>query len=185
MQLTAPAETSNRQVTIHYTARDGTACPECPSIPATTNSSFTGTGFIVPSFSFYLFSATIPVSRGISSFTVQISDGSASTNATNGGAGFPVQDSVIFQESRSCATFGGGASLVAAVSSSRLFHSNCSTYHGQVRTAASVTSVSATLTIGVAQPSPTPMPLQVVTQNPMTKGTTIGSSGYTLYSFST
>ena len=53
-----------------------------------------------PDFSIYAFNAVLPTSQGISSFSVEISEGGKSTMETNGGPGFPLHDLVVPQ--RSC-----------------------------------------------------------------------------------
>jgi hypothetical protein len=55
---------------------------------------------------FYSFSQLIPVETSISSFTVQVTTTSGSTVYNNNGAGFPVEDSIIFQSPESCLTTG-------------------------------------------------------------------------------
>ncbi|KAJ8521056.1 hypothetical protein ONZ45_g2208 [Pleurotus djamor] len=60
-----------------------------------------GSGFD-GSFKFYQFSGTVSGSTGISSFTVSVSGGDGDELHNNGGAGFPVQDSIIFQKPQSC-----------------------------------------------------------------------------------
>jgi hypothetical protein len=72
-------------------------------------------------FAVYPISASIPVSSGISSFTVTVrmTDGS-STVYDNNGNGYPMQDGVLLQMPQSCLLQGTGAStLVAAVRNDR------------------------------------------------------------------
>jgi len=53
-------------------------------------------------FTFYSFSAAIPVDIGMSSFDVEIIDAGVSQTHDNGGSGFPLGDGVIHLEDRSC-----------------------------------------------------------------------------------
>ncbi|RCI08684.1 hypothetical protein L249_4857 [Ophiocordyceps polyrhachis-furcata BCC 54312] len=68
------------------------------------------------SFAFFPIEASIPASRGISSFVVTLrgADSSASTLYDNNGKGYPVQDDVVFQAPQSCVRPSSGALTVAA-----------------------------------------------------------------------
>merc|ERR1711881_391681 len=80
----------------------------------TTTISGTATGFD-DSFTFYGFSANIPATTSISSFTVVVvGTGGLSTTYANNGAGFPIQDSVIALAPQSCLS-GTNLTGVAAV----------------------------------------------------------------------
>ncbi|KAH7419006.1 hypothetical protein BKA64DRAFT_633711 [Cadophora sp. MPI-SDFR-AT-0126] len=127
----------------------------------TTTVSGTATGFD-DSFTFYGFSANIPATTSISSFTViVVGTGGLSTTYANNGAGFPIQDSVIALAPQSCLS-GTNLTVVAAV-----------------RTG--VTSpVSLGVTQKVARAGGVPVPALTNVTVTMVKGATIGP--YAIYS---
>ena len=107
-------------------------------------------------FAFYSFSASIPATASISSFTVTVNGGETFDN--NGG-GFPVQDSIMFQKPQSCLV-GNALTVVAAA-----------------RGAAAAPSLVLTLKSSKGGNNPVPaLTNQTVT---MTAGNTVGP--YTLY----
>jgi hypothetical protein len=57
-----------------------------------------------PSFEWWNFTTTVPVSRGLDSFTVEVIDDGQSTVHTNGGDGFPLETDLIPQTQLSCGT---------------------------------------------------------------------------------
>ncbi|KAF9030944.1 heme peroxidase [Hymenopellis radicata] len=64
-----------------------------------TTMSGSGTGF-EEAFNFYRFGTPLP--NGISSFNVSISSSAGDEFYDNGGAGFPIQDSVLYRRTQSC-----------------------------------------------------------------------------------
>lgn len=69
----------------------------------------------------YPFSAVVPIAQGVSGFDVEVVDNingvTNSTLHTNGGHGFPFDDTIITQPQRSCSevTFLGLMNLTVAV----------------------------------------------------------------------
>ncbi|KAH7343016.1 hypothetical protein BKA65DRAFT_303260 [Rhexocercosporidium sp. MPI-PUGE-AT-0058] len=127
----------------------------------TTTVSGTATGFD-DSFTFYGFSANIPATTSISSFTVVIAGtGGLSTTYNNNGAGFPIQDSVIALAPQSCLS-GTNLTVVAAV-----------------RTGVT-SAVSLGVTQKVARTGGVPVPALANATVTMVKGATIGP--YSIYS---
>jgi hypothetical protein len=59
----------------------------------------------IPTFSDYYFQTTVSSSIGVSSFTVRIQDGDKVIHATNNDVGFPFDDVILPQLSRSCLAF--------------------------------------------------------------------------------
>lgn len=85
------------QVLIHLASRSGEALPVATG---TTSQGLTaGCGYpnCGPSYTYFRFSSTIPADQGVSSFTVEIIDGSTgkATVYNNGGGGFPVSDAIL------------------------------------------------------------------------------------------
>lgn len=71
------------------------------------------------SFSFYSFSATISTSASISSFSVKVTNADGSTETfNNNGAGYPVQDTVLFQYPQSCSASSSSVTVTAAIRNS-------------------------------------------------------------------
>jgi hypothetical protein len=66
-------------------------------------------------FSFYSFDTRLSADTGISSFVVTVTFSGKSTTFDNNGAGFNVDDSVLFQKSQSCLDGAGKLTAVAAV----------------------------------------------------------------------
>ncbi|KAL2075302.1 hypothetical protein VTL71DRAFT_245 [Oculimacula yallundae] len=127
----------------------------------TTTVSGTATGFD-DSFAFYGFSANIPATTSISSFTVVIAGtGGLTTTHNNNGAGFPIQDSVIALAPQSCLS-GTNLTIVAAV-----------------RTGVT-SAVSLDVTQKVARNGGVPVPALSKAAITMVKGATIGP--YDIYS---
>ncbi|KAL5329264.1 hypothetical protein ACEPPN_002775 [Leptodophora sp. 'Broadleaf-Isolate-01'] len=127
----------------------------------TTTVSGTATGFD-DSFAFYGFSANIPATTSISSFTVVVvGTGGLSTTYSNNGAGFPIQDSVIALAPQSCLS-GTNLTVVAAV-----------------RTGIT-SAVSLDVTQKVARTGGVPVPALANATVTMVKGATIGP--YAIYS---
>ncbi|OAG11608.1 heme peroxidase [Paraphaeosphaeria sporulosa] len=99
------------QVQLVYTDRNG--------VLAETSISTTFKGLAAgfdDTFSFYGFSADLPVETSISSFKVSVTytDGTQ-TAFDNNGSGFPVQDTVIYLAPQSCLDSSGKLTVVAAV----------------------------------------------------------------------
>lgn len=105
----------DRSVKITFRNRFGDDCAKtksCITAQATVDeqswsTSSTGQGPGFPIFKKYLFSAEIPLTKGISSFTVAVTDkvdGKAKTTTyTNNGKGFPFDDTIATQPNLSCA----------------------------------------------------------------------------------
>lgn len=119
------------QVIIHLASRSGEALPV--AIGTTSRGLTAGCGYpnCGPSYTYYRFNSTIPVEQGISSFTVEIIDGSTgrATVYNNGGGGFPVSDAILPMfslSSQSLITIDGSdqlqLNLTAAVS---IIHDSC------------------------------------------------------------
>lgn len=87
------------QMLLHITGRDGIT-------PSTTISTALQDGLISGFFgnlTQFSFKSTIPLDRGISSFTIETKGhNDSSTIDTNGGHGFPVQDTAAFRLQDSC-----------------------------------------------------------------------------------
>ncbi len=126
----------------------------------------TGGGFD-DSFTFFAFSGTIPASSGISSFVVTV-DGET---WDNNGAGFPMQDTVIYQKPQSCVDQ----------------NTDEANMRQMTVTAAKLTSVQGEPVLDFAQRVPRTdgivVPRIVKQSLPMNEGETVGL--YTLYSVST
>ncbi|KAL7781786.1 heme peroxidase [Trichoderma afarasin] len=118
------------QVLIHLASRSGEALPVATG---TTSQGLTaGCGYpnCGPSYTYFRFSSTIPANQGVSSFTVEIIDGSTgkSTVYNNGGGGFPVSDAILPMfslSSQSTITINGSdqlqLNLTAAVLNAELY----------------------------------------------------------------
>jgi hypothetical protein len=63
---------------------------------------------------YHSFSTVIDSGQGISSFTINVKDGSKSIEYVNGGGGYPIQDTVVWMPADSSIT-STGVSLSAAV----------------------------------------------------------------------
>ena len=99
------------QVQLQYTDRTGALV----QTPIATVTKGTASGFD-DSFAFFGFSKDLPAESSISSFTVSVtySDGTQAA-FDNGGAGFRVQDTVVYQAPQSCLDSSGKLTVVAAV----------------------------------------------------------------------
>lgn len=98
-------------VQLRYADRTGAAS----SSSISTTTSGTATGFD-DSFTFYGFSASIPTSSSISSFTVIITHSDGTTESfNNNGAGFPVSDALLLQYRQSCSSDPSSITITAAV----------------------------------------------------------------------
>ncbi|KAF8917414.1 heme peroxidase [Mucidula mucida] len=93
---TRPDFGQNLTVQLTYADHEG-------NVPAdniiTTTMAGTGTG-LEEAFNFYHFSQSLP--NGVSSFNVSISSSAGDEFYDNGGAGFPIQDTVLFHPTQSC-----------------------------------------------------------------------------------
>ncbi|KAI1097412.1 heme peroxidase, partial [Jackrogersella minutella] len=94
---------TNREVFIHLTSRSGDVVPSNP-VPALTQDGLQVVGYYnnMPNFTSYLFNTSVPTTVGVSSFNVQIKDGDVDNTFSNGGQGFPLQDSLAIQEESTC-----------------------------------------------------------------------------------
>lgn len=92
----------NFNMSIPYARRDGSSCAAC-TIAATRMGGGTGgssgNGFD-SEFYFYEFSTTLDA--GVSHFNVSIATAAGVELYDNGGAGFPIDDSVVLQSTQSC-----------------------------------------------------------------------------------
>lgn len=91
----------NLTVSIPYARRDGSSCAAC-TLTATRLSGpggSSGNGFD-SEFNFYDFSTTLDA--GVSHFNVSIATAAGVEEYDNGGAGFPIDDSVLLQTPQSC-----------------------------------------------------------------------------------
>lgn len=105
--------TNSRQVLIQFKPRTpGTsAIPPVVAVklPETTTAWHPHT----PAFEWWNFTATVPVSQGLDSFTVEVINDGQSTVHTNGGDGFPLETDLIPQTQLSCgAVYMGRAYLL-------------------------------------------------------------------------
>ncbi|KAL6697029.1 heme peroxidase [Trichoderma pleuroticola] len=104
------------QVIIHFVSRSGEALPVAIGTTSQGLTARCGYPNCSPSYTYYRFNSTIPAKQGISSFTVEIIDGSAgkATIHNNGRGGFPVSDAILPMfslSSQSRITINGGAQL--------------------------------------------------------------------------
>ena len=109
---------SIQNVLVHYTPRNGEKCGNCTFNTFSSDDTTGGGNFA--NFTWYLFNGTIPITRGISSFTVEIQDeAKGATIADNAGHGFPMQDAVALDLNRICLSTSGSftENFVAAVRS--------------------------------------------------------------------
>lgn len=144
----------------------------CTSVDATVESGFwTASQYEPIAFKRYPFTGTVPIATGVSSFEVAVSDkqnGNVKTTTyTNGGAGFPFDDTVLTQPDQSCAEQSTKGALKLTVA---------------VRDDAKLP----TLTGSVFLPSSITATVPKVQSKPL-KFTTVGGiagSGYTFYSAS-
>jgi hypothetical protein len=107
------SSSSAREVRLHFAPRPGVTCSDaepCTVVTAATEDGFTATGIYSrgTKFTFYSFSATIPLSQDVSSFNVEIVDGGKSVTERNGGSGFPIEETLLLQHSSSCLFFNSG-----------------------------------------------------------------------------
>lgn len=144
------------QVQLVHTNRNGLLA----DTPIRTTSKGLAAGFD-DSFSFFGFSADLPVGTSISSFKVSVTytDGTQTT-FDNYGLGFPVQDTVIYQAPQSCLDSSGKLTVVAAVRNQ--------------------TAPNLQVLIKVPQASPNPVPSISMTTVPMVTQSVVGA--YQLYS---
>lgn len=99
-------------ITLAYNDRSGAACDTCS---ITTTVQGVGTG-LDDNFNFFPISASIPVTSGISSFTVTLQLGDGTTQLyDNNGVSYPMSDGVILQKPQSCLLQGTGALTVSAL----------------------------------------------------------------------
>ncbi|KAJ0334728.1 hypothetical protein COL5a_000791 [Colletotrichum fioriniae] len=120
IRVRTTAITGISSLTINYKNRSGGSTCGTGSCVFTITISGISKG-LEDSFSWYPIRQEIPVSTGISSFTVTInkSDGS-STLFNNNGNWYPIQDGIFLQTSQSCLTQNSGdVTLVAAVRNDR------------------------------------------------------------------
>ncbi|PNP51015.1 hypothetical protein THARTR1_08243 [Trichoderma harzianum] len=104
------------QVIIHFVSRSGEALPVAIGTTSQGLTARCGYPNCGPSYTYYRFNSTIPAKQGISSFTVEIIDGSTgkATIHNNGRGGFPVSDAILPMfslSSQSRITINGGAQL--------------------------------------------------------------------------
>lgn len=94
--------------------KDRTGGSNCGSCSITAQSSGTASG-LDDTFSFYSFATNISATSSISTFTVTLTktDGSSET-FDNGGAGFPVQDTLLLQNPQTCSSTPGTLQVLAA-----------------------------------------------------------------------
>lgn len=109
-------------VSMPYARRDGSTCANC-TIAATK---FNGPGGPTVGFDaeFYWYDFSTALDAGISHFNVSITSTAGAELYTNGGPGFPIDDSIIYQQPQSCTgpKFENGnlnLTIVAAVHASR------------------------------------------------------------------
>ncbi|KAH8894639.1 heme peroxidase [Thozetella sp. PMI_491] len=118
----------NRTVFLDFQSRDAATClssglATCEySVQAQrTSASHTWTGLYpgMPSFYEYNFETNVPASIGVSSFNIRLQDGETTITETNGGAGYPWDDTLQPQLDRSCIgipeTAGGWRNVTVAV----------------------------------------------------------------------
>lgn len=145
------------QVQLAYTDRNGNSVQ---TLIGTTAKGLAG-GFD-DSFMFFAFSSDLPADTSISTFNVSVTyDDSTQTTFDNNGAGFRMQDGVIYQASQSCLNSSGKLTVVAAV-----------------RDAQNAPNMK--VLVKVPQASPNVVPSISTTTLPMATQSTVGS--YQLYS---
>ncbi|OLN84494.1 WSC domain-containing protein-like protein 5 [Colletotrichum chlorophyti] len=118
---TTGSNTGIASVTINYKNRNGGTTCGSSSCTFTMTQQQGLTKGLEDTFAWYPISQNVPVSSGISSFTVTInrSDGS-STLFDNNGNGYPIQDGVFLQTDQSCLIQNSGdGTFVAAVRNDR------------------------------------------------------------------
>lgn len=100
---------------VQLTFKDRNGGSSCGTCVITAQSSGSAAG-LDDTFAFYGFSTSFPTTTSISSFTVTItkSDGSVET-FNNGGAGFPVQDTLLLQSPQTCSKVPGTLQISAAL----------------------------------------------------------------------
>ncbi|KAH8899160.1 heme peroxidase [Thozetella sp. PMI_491] len=94
---------TDRSVTVHLLSRTGEPV-SAGSVAAYTLQGLEVTGLYpgMPSFTTYLFNATVTTAEGVSFFSVSIDEGSNTTVADNEGLGFPFPDVLVPQASGTC-----------------------------------------------------------------------------------
>lgn len=132
------------------------------STPIMTTPSGEATGFD-DTFSFFTFSANIPVQSSISSFNVLVKTVNGDQTYDNNGAGFKVDDSVIYQAPQSCLDGSGKLTVAAAV-----------------RKGAAVPNLQ--VVVQIPRASPNPLPSLSTATVPM--ATQTGTGLYDVYSAS-
>ncbi|KAH8886022.1 heme peroxidase [Thozetella sp. PMI_491] len=171
--------TQDSQVLIHLRPRNCTACPTPqPSSVATGTTSPTMVSTCVypncgPGFTYYDFKTIIPISQGVSSFTVEIADESTGISALydNGGQGFPLSDALLPQITLSTQY------LIAYIqNASSTIQLNLT---AAVLNAEQFTNV--TFIVPEAHPPDSPVPSFIPATVPMTASQTIPGTNYTLY----
>ncbi|RDA86585.1 hypothetical protein CP532_5984 [Ophiocordyceps camponoti-leonardi (nom. inval.)] len=116
IRVKTPVNGGVKGISIIYKDRKG-GCAGSSSCTVESTIQGVGRGFD-DNFAFFPIEASIPASRGISSFVVTLhgADGSSNTLYDNNGKGYPVQDDVVFQAPQSCVRSSSGAlTVVAAV----------------------------------------------------------------------
>ncbi|KAH7130137.1 heme peroxidase [Dendryphion nanum] len=132
------------------------------STPIMSTPSGEATGFD-DTFSFFTFSANIPVQSSISSFNVLVKTVNGDQTYDNNGAGFKVDDSVIYQAPQSCLDGSGKLTVAAAV-----------------RKGAAVPNLQ--VVVQIPRASPNPLPSLSTATVPM--ATQTGTGLYDVYSAS-
>jgi len=169
---------SSAQVRLHYLGSQSTGPripllsgpnPDAGIISTTTNPGQAGSGFDT-NLQFFSFNAKIPIATGLESFWVEIQDGSASRNDTNGGGNFPMSDTIITENTRSCVSSKNQQLKVVVA----------------VRQNAAIDSVTASFTQPVNQPGIV-LPRLATNTFTLSKTTALGTpaQGYDLYEGST
>ncbi|KAL7907461.1 heme peroxidase [Trichoderma velutinum] len=85
------------QVIIHLASRSGETLPAAIGTTSRGLTASCGYPNCGPSYTYYRFNSTVSAEQGVSSFTVEIIDGSTgkATVYNNGGGGFPVSDAIL------------------------------------------------------------------------------------------
>ncbi|KAH8900717.1 heme peroxidase [Thozetella sp. PMI_491] len=161
--------TTARNVTVEFKARDGT--PSFSVAASLLNGNIRNIYPNSPSFSMYFFTTTANLSTGISSFNVKAEEGGNVVFLNdNGGAGFPTDDHVVQQLSRSCTVGSGNPSAVWGLNITLA-----------VRDDFPVSDLKLSVSFPVAQNNSI-VPAFQTTRSTFTKTSSLTGTGYSLWS---
>ncbi|KAK4157299.1 hypothetical protein C8A00DRAFT_29724 [Chaetomidium leptoderma] len=93
---------ASRKVLVHFNPRFTDTPAIAGAIASKLEQDTTGLHPYSPSFGWWNFTMSVPISQGLASFTVEVLDDGSPTMHTNGGTGFPVETDIIPQARLSC-----------------------------------------------------------------------------------